>query len=124
MFDVQEYLDQLRDLIDENRKIALAIAGGLIAVLILMLTLMIVSDQKSKALKKTAIDPKKLVIDQPLLIPDGPAVPNGYITSRTPAKSWTEKDIEQWFTEPDKEEVEKLGDANDRIINEIIGAAP
>lgn len=124
MFDVQEYLDQLRDLIDENRKIALAIAGGLIAVLILILTLMIVSDQKSKALKKTAIDPKKLVIDQPLLIPDGPAVPNGYITSRTPAKSWTEKDIEQWFTEPDKEEVEKLGDANDRIINEIIGAAP
>jgi hypothetical protein len=85
---------------------------------------MIVSDQKSKALKKTAIDPKKLVIDQPLLVPDGPAVPNGYITSRTPAKSWTEKDIEQWFTEPDKEEVEKLGDANDRIINEIIGAAP
>lgn len=124
MFDVQEYLDQLRDLIDENRKIALAIAGGLLAVLILILTLMIVSDQKSKALKKTAIDPKKLVIDQPLLIPDGPAVPNGYITSRTPAKSWTEKDIEQWFTEPDKEEVEKLGDANDRIINEIIGAAP
>lgn len=124
MFDVQEYLDQLRDLIDENRKIALAIAGGLIAVLILILTLMIVSDQKSKALKKTAIDPKKLVIDQPLLVPDGPAVPNGYITSRTPAKSWTEKDIEQWFTEPDKEEVEKLGDANDRIINEIIGAAP
>ncbi len=124
MFDVQEYLDQLRDLIDENRKIALAIAGGLLAVLILILTLMIVSDQKSKALKKTAIDPKKLVIDQPLLVPDGPAVPNGYITSRTPAKSWTEKDIEQWFTEPDKEEVEKLGDANDRIINEIIGAAP
>lgn len=124
MFDVQEYLDQLRDLIDENRKIALAIAGGLIAVLILILTLMIVSDQKSKALKKTAIDPKKLVIDQPLLVPDGPAVPNGYITSRTPTKSWTEKDIEQWFTEPDKEEVEKLGDANDRIINEIIGAAP
>jgi len=124
MIDVQEYLDQLRDLIDENRKIALAIAGGLIAVLILILTLMIVSDQKSKALKKTAIDPKKLVIDQPLLVPDGPAVPNGYITSRTPAKSWTEKDIEQWFTEPDKEEVEKLGDANDRIINEIIGAAP
>lgn len=124
MFDVQEYLDQLRDLIDENRKIALAIAGGLIAVLILILTLMIVSDQKNKALKKTAIDPKKLVIDQPLLVPDGPAVPNGYITSRTPAKSWTEKDIEQWFTEPDKEEVEKLGDANDRIINEIIGAAP
>lgn len=124
MFDVQEYLDQLRDLIDENRKIALAIAGGLIAVLILILTLMVVSDQKSMALKKTAIDPKKLVIDQPLLVPDGPAVPNGYITSRTPAKSWTEKDIEQWFTEPDKEEVEKLGDANDRIINEIIGAAP
>ena len=35
-----------------------------------------------------------------------------------------EKEIEKWFTLPDENEVEKLGDSNDRIINDIIGAAP
>lgn len=64
------------------------------------------------------------MLDQPLLVPDGPAVPNGYVTSRQTEKHWSDEDVEQWFTEPDREEVEKLGDANDRIINEIIGAAP
>ena len=59
------------------------------------------------------------MLDQPLLVPDGPAVPNGYVTSRQTEKHWSDEDVEQWFTEPDRQEVEKLGDANDRIINEI-----
>lgn len=124
MIDIQEYIDRTKEYIDENRNIVLIVAGGLLAVLVLILILMIASDQKSRAAKKAAIDPKKLVIDQPLLVPDGPTVPNGYITSRTTEKNWSENNVEQWFTQPDQTEVEKLGEANDRIINEIIGAAP
>ena len=124
MIDVQEYIDNVRDLIDENRKLALAVAGGLILILVLLLILLIMSENKKTAAKNSAIESKKLVLDQPLLVPDGPTVPNGYITSRTTEKNWSENDVEQWFTQPDKEEVEKLGEANDRIINEIIGAAP
>ena len=124
MIDVQEYLDKLRDLVDENRKLTLAVAGGLILILVLLLILLVMSENKKTAARNAAIESKMLVLDQPLLVPDGPAVPNGYVTSRQTEKHWSDEDVEQWFTEPDREEVEKLGDANDRIINEIIGAAP
>ncbi|MBQ1949803.1 MAG: hypothetical protein II367_06580 [Treponema sp.] len=124
MIDVQEYIDNLRDLIEENKKIATIACASLLVVLILLSVIVIQSESKARALKKSRIEAKKLVLDQPLLIPEGPVVPSGYITSRKTEKQWSDEEVENWFTLPDSEEVEKLGKANDRMINEIIGAAP
>lgn len=119
--DFQELLDKIRDFLEENRKLALIACSGLCAVMMLLLVLCIQSTSK----KKTKVpEEKKLVLDQPLMIPDGPTVPKGYITSRKTEKNWSDEQAEEWFTLPDADEVEKLGHANDRIINEIIGAAP
>lgn len=124
MIDVQEYIDNLRDLIEENKKIATIACASLLVVLILLSVIVIQSESKARALKKSRIEAKKLILDQPLLIPEGPVVPSGYITSRKTEKQWSDEEVENWFTLPDSEEVEKLGKANDRMINEIIGAAP
>lgn len=124
MIDVQEYIDNLRDLIEENKKIATIACASLLVVLILLSVIVIQSESKARALKKSRIEAKKLVLDQPLLIPEGPVVSSGYITSRKTEKQWSDEEVENWFTLPDSEEVEKLGKANDRMINEIIGAAP
>lgn len=77
--------------------------------------------------KKSSVSPKaqqNLVIEQPLLVPDGPAVPDGYSTSRITAERWDSQSVEEWFTLPDEAEIKKLGKANDNLINEIVGAAP
>lgn len=119
--DFQELLDNLRDFLEENRKMAVIVCSGLCLLMMLMLIAVI---QNSSKKKLSVHEEKKLVLDQPLLIPDGPTVPKGYITSRKTEKNWSNNQIEEWFTLPDAGEVEKLGQANDRIINEIIGAAP
>lgn len=120
--DFQELLDALKDFLEENRKLALIMCGGITLMLILLLLAICLQNSSKK--KNNIPEAKKLVLEQPLLVPDGPTVPKGYIYSRTTEKNWSDEQIEEWFTLPDEEEVEKLGHANDRIINEIIGAAP
>ena len=85
---------------------------------------LVAGSAKAKNSEKNPPEEKKLVLDQPLMIPPSPSIPDGYITTRKTEKKWSEKEIEKWFTLPDENEVEKLGDSNDRIINDIIGAAP
>lgn len=124
MIDFEEYIEKLRDLIEENRKIVIISCAGLLFVFIILAFFVVRSDMNSRTAKRNRIEETKLVIDQPLMIPEGPIVPSGYITNRKTEKNWSDEEVENWFTLPDSEEVEKLGKANDRIINEIIGAAP
>ncbi len=124
MIDFEEYIEKLRDLIEENRKIVIISCASLFFVFIILTFFVVRSDMNSRTAKRNRIEETKLVIDQPLMIPEGPIVPSGYITNRKTEKNWSDEEVENWFTLPDSEEVEKLGKANDRIINEIIGAAP
>lgn len=124
MIDFEEYIEKLRDLIEENRKIVIISCASLFFVFIILAFFVVRSDMNSRTAKRNRIEETKLVIDQPLMIPEGPIVPSGYITNRKTEKNWSDEEVENWFTLPDSEEVEKLGKANDRIINEIIGAAP
>lgn len=124
MIDFEEYIEKLRDLIEDNRKIVIISCAGLLFVFVILAFFVVRSDMNSRTAKRNRIEETKLVIDQPLMIPEGPIVPSGYITNRKTEKNWSDEEVENWFTLPDSEEVEKLGKANDRIINEIIGAAP
>lgn len=83
--DFQELLDNLRDFLEENRKMAVIVCSGLC--LLMMLMLIAVCIQNSSKKKLSVHEEKKLVLDQPLLIPDGPTVPKGYITSRKTEKT-------------------------------------
>ncbi len=67
---------------------------------------------------------RTFVPDQPLLVPPAPAVPSGYLTARQPETAWTEEETARWFSFPDEDEIRELGDANDRIVTEIVGTAP
>ena len=67
---------------------------------------------------------RTLVLDQTLVPLKGPEAPDGYITTRKTQEKWSQQEIDEWFTEPDSTELDKLAAANDRIIEEILGAAP
>ena len=66
----------------------------------------------------------ELVLDQKLLAPKGPVVPDEYSLSRITSDKWSSEEIEKWWTVPGDEDVQEISDANDRLVNGIIGAAP
>lgn len=95
----------------------------LIALIVLLIILVISSVVKgsSKRLDET-ISP--ITFSQELLIPEGPQVKQDYSVSRQPEEQWPEAETENWFTVPSSKEVEDLGRANDKLILDVIGAAP
>ena len=67
---------------------------------------------------------KNLVIDQELLLPNELTINNKYTHVRQKKEKWSEEEANEWFTVPDETEIEKLSQANDKIVKDIIGAAP
>lgn len=122
MQDFNEILENIKFFLQENKKKTIFICSLLIFMTFCALIVLSISGKKKKL---PPIEPQKeLVIDQKLLIPDGPVVPDGYITERKTQKNWSKEDIEKWFTTPTEQEIQKLSDTNDRTVSEIIGAAP
>ncbi|MBQ5470916.1 MAG: hypothetical protein IIT58_02805 [Treponema sp.] len=122
MQDFNEILENIKFFLQENKKKTIFICSLLIFMTFCAVIVLSISGKKKKL---PPIEPQKeLVIDQKLLIPDGPVVPDGYITERKTQKNWSKEDIEKWFTTPTEQEIQKLSDTNDRTVSEIIGAAP
>lgn len=111
--------EKIKDFVTENKFTSLCI-GLLFLVILVALILLGVAGSKPK----TKVYQRPLTITEDILIPPSPAVPDGYNTWRNTKDSWTNEEIEEWFTIPGQKELEDLSKANDRIINEITGAAP
>ena len=80
------------------------------------------SQQEKKGTK--VINQKNLVIDQELLLPNELTINNKYTQVRQKKEKWSEEEANEWFTVPDETEIEKLSQSNDKIVKDIIGAAP
>ena len=113
--------EKAREFYEENKKLSIIILS-LVALLLLCLILLIAIAGKKK--EPEVIPGTVLELTEPLAIPDGPELPKDYTSSRTPKDKWTEEDAEEWFTVPSQNEIDSLSKANDKLINEITGAAP
>ena len=113
--------EKAREFYEENKKLSIIILS-LVALLLLCLILLIAIAGKKK--EPEVIPGTVLELTEPLAVPDGPELPKDYTSSRTPKDKWTEEDAEEWFTVPSQNEIDSLSKANDKLINEITGAAP
>lgn len=109
-----------KDFVLENKVLSLAI-GGLVLVIIISVIILISAVSKPK--KETTYQ-RDLTLTEELLIPPSPAVPDGYNLSRTTKDTWSEEETDVWFTTPSEKEIDDLSRANDRLVQDIIGAAP
>lgn len=123
MIDFQQISEKIQTFLQENAKKTIIVCALLIFMVLCAIIALCAGNSKPKEKQKNADEPK-LVLDQPLIVPAAPSIPDGYITTRKTEKKWSQEEIEKWFTLPDEDEVEKLGESNDKIINDIIGAAP
>ncbi len=116
--------EKLSELLETNKKLVFLIAGLALALLICMLLLLIAisgSDKKKK--QKVLPTPIVLEVEEPV-IPDGPKLPKDYNISRPAKDKWTEDEAKEWFTIPGENEVDSLSSSNDKIIKDILEAAP
>ena len=125
MIDFQSVREHIQELLFGSKKKIVALC--VILIFMTLCAVILLSVQVSAPEKKGGAlsdSDRKLVIDQPLVVPERPASQDGYSTARKTPERWSGKDVEGWFTVPDRTEIEALGRANDRRIEEIIGAAP
>lgn len=118
----QVFFKKIESFLKTNRRITLTICAILIFMTLSAIVVLVCSKFQHKEIHKDA--EKTLVIDQKLLIPQGPTVSSEYDTTRKTEKQWSQEEIGKWFTIPNEQELQKLSDANDRTISDILGAAP
>ena len=122
--DFSTIVEKFRYLIEENRKQTIFVCSVLIFMTLCGFFILLLSTSQQEKKETKVINQKNLVIDQELLLPNELTINNKYTHVRQKKEKWSEEEANEWFTVPDETEIEKLSQANDKIVKEIIGAAP
>lgn len=88
------------------------------------LVILLIQNSPEKKSKSDAAAPEHFEADAPILIPDAPQIEKDYYPSRTTENQWQKDEVDKWFTYPDEDVMKDLAESNDKIVKDIIGAAP
>lgn len=122
--DFSTLVEKFRYLIEENRKQTILVCSVLIFMTLCGFFILLLSTSQQEKKETKVINQKNLVINQELLLPNELTINNKYTHVRQKKEKWSEEEANEWFTVPDETEIEKLSQANDKIVKDIIGAAP
>ena len=122
--DFSTLVEKFRYLIEENRKQTIFVCSVLIFMTLCGFFILLLSTSQQEKKGTKVINQKNLVIDQELLLPNELTINNNYTQVRQKKEKWSEEEANEWFTVPDETEIEKLSQSNDKIVKDIIGAAP
>ena len=114
--------NKITELYFDNKKVFFLLAG-LFFVIIFCIILLICLPKEKKESQNVYVE-NHLELSETPLIPNGPELPKDYTFSRKEKEKWTEEEAQVWFTEPSQKDIDSLSKSNDKMINEIIGAAP
>ena len=114
--------NKIIELYFDNKKVFFLLLS-LCFIIFLCIVLLIFIPKEKKESQNSTIQ-NHLELSEKLLIPNGPELPKDYTFSRKTKEKWTEEEAQVWFTEPSQKDIDSLSKSNDKMINEIIGAAP
>lgn len=114
--------NKILELYFDNKKVFFLLVS-LFFVIFLCIILLIFIPKENKQSNNSHIE-NHLELSEKPLIPNGPELPKDYTFSRKTKERWTEEEAQVWFTEPSQKDIDSLSKSNDKMINEIIGAAP
>lgn len=122
MIDLQSFVEKIRDFTQENRKLTLIIAGSFV---ILSVTAVVFDLKKAKKVKMVEL-PETVDYEScgDFFPPEKEPLTEDYYFMRTQVSQWSQEEFDRWFSVPDRDSVEKLGNSNEKMIEEVIGAAP
>lgn len=114
--------NKIIELYFDNKKVFFLLVS-LCFIIFLCIVLLVFMPKKKKESQNSYIE-NNLELSEKLLIPNGPELPKDYTFSRKTKEKWTEQEAQVWFTEPSQKDIDSLSKSNDKMINEITGAAP
>lgn len=114
--------NKIMELYFDNKKVFFLLLS-LCFIIFLCIVLLIFIPKEKKESQNSTIQ-NHLELSEKLLIPNGPELPKDYTFSRKTKEKWTEQEAQVWFTEPSQKDIDSLSKSNDKMINEITGAAP
>ena len=114
--------NKILELYFDNKKVFFLLVS-LFFVIFLCIILLIFIPKENKQSNNSHIE-NHLELSEKPLIPNGPELPKDYTFSRKTKEKWTEQEAQVWFTEPSQKDIDSLSKSNDKMINEITGAAP
>ena len=114
--------NKIIELYFDNKKVFFRLLS-LCFIIFLCIVLLIFIPKEKKESQNSTIQ-NHLELSEKLLIPNGPELPKDYTFSRKTKEKWTEEEAQVWFTEPSQKDIDSLSKSNDKMINEITGAAP
>jgi len=120
------FLDNIKDayhnLAQRTSRLAVTILG---IILFLFLCALIVLGVHSCNQKKIGnVKREDFKSEDEFIPPSNIKLTEDYYFSREQKESWSQEEIEKWFSNPNTINMNELKQANDALVDEIIGAAP
>ncbi len=121
MFDLQDIKDSMYDLTHEKPLLFTVIV---IVVFLFFAGLIILMIQTTPVKKVPVKEAEPFTQDAPVIIPDSPDIEKDYYPARITENQWQKEEVNKWFTYPEEETLKELEKANNKIVDDITGAAP
>ncbi|MBQ0039325.1 MAG: hypothetical protein KBS64_02720 [Treponema sp.] len=125
-----EALDNLRERVEnflhENTKLTVAVCGILLVFVVLAFILGAVTNNGNPKKEEPVIFPDTIPYSavEEFFEPKKENLTEEYYFTRPQTSQWDDEEFDRWFTVPDKSTVNELGKANEKVADEILGAAP
>lgn len=115
--------ENLQNFLRENTKITVGITILLVALAVFAFASGIFQEKKKQ---ETFVFPEQIPFSavENFFPPKEDSLTEDYYFSREQNSVWSKDEFDRWFSVPSKENVEALGKSNEKIANEILGAAP
>ncbi len=115
--------ENLQNFLRENTKITVGITILLVALAVFAFASGIFQEKKKQEI---FVFPEQIPFSavEDFFPPKEDSLTEDYYFSREQNSTWSKDEFDRWFSVPSKENVEALGKSNEKIANEILGAAP
>lgn len=123
MFDFSVAIDNIKDLYREKKVLFIVISILIVLFFLGLIAFLVQSLTPAEEVVPVALE-RPLEPDQRVLLPEGPSIPDGYAVTREPQEKWSMEEGKEFFTLPDATELKALESANNKLVDDILGAAP
>lgn len=115
--------ENLQNFLRENTKITAGITILLVVLAVFAFASGIFQEKKKQEI---FVFPEQIPFSavEDFFPPKDDSLTEDYYFSREQNSTWSKDEFDRWFSVPSKENVEALGKSNEKIANEILGAAP
>ena len=122
-----EFLDNVKEnvraFVEENTKLTVAITCTLLALLLGALIAYGMSGPEKEIVRELPDTVPYSAVDD-FFPPQKNPLTEKYYFQREQESQWSGEEFDKWFTTPTEKTVDQLGKSNNRLIDELIGAAP